>query len=55
MKAARSADDEETVIVLLDYIDGFFPASKDGRNAIGRRRQLLVENLGWDERILGCV
>jgi hypothetical protein len=49
---ARTADDEETVIALLDDLNGLFAALEDGRDGVCGRGDLRCEELGLDERVL---
>ena len=52
MEGARAADDEETVIALLNDLDGFLAALQDGGERSGWGRELRGEKLGWDERVV---
>jgi hypothetical protein len=48
----RADNDEETVIALLDDLDGFFTASEDGGDGVLGSRNLGCEELRLDERVV---
>jgi hypothetical protein len=49
---ARTADDEKTVIALLDDLNGLFAALENGGNGVCGSGDLRCEKLGLDERVL---
>jgi hypothetical protein len=49
---AGTADDEKTVIALLDDLNGLFAALEDGRDGVCGSGDLRCEELGLDERVL---
>jgi hypothetical protein len=49
---AGTADDEETVIALLDDLDSIFAALENGWLGVCRGRDLRGKKLGLDERVV---
>lgn len=52
MHGAGTADDEETVIALLDDLNGLFAALEDGGLGVCRGRDLGGEKLGLNKRVV---